>query len=166
MTGPDDAGIERLALRLIDRTLPKTEWTHAGHFAAALWLCRHRRDLAAPDAIRTLITRYNEATSTANTDTGGYHHTITLASMAAAAGCLADCTPGTPLPVVLASLLASRLGSPGWLLAHWSAGTLFSVAARRQWVAPDLAPLPFPTPCASDRPAGDRRAGIGQAARP
>ena len=140
---PDDAGIECLALRLIDRTLPKQEWTHAGHFAAALWLCRHRRDLTAPDEIRTLITRYNEATNTANTDTGGYHHTITLASMTAAAGCLAGCAPGTPTHVVLASLMASRLGNPDWLLAHWSRRTLFGVTARREWVAPDIAPLPF-----------------------
>ncbi len=85
----DEAAIERVALGVIDRTLPKTEWTHAGHFAAALWLCRHRRELTQSDEIRTLISRYNEATKTANTDTGGYHHTITLASMRGAADYLA-----------------------------------------------------------------------------
>ncbi len=158
MTLPDDAGIERLALRLVDRSLPKQEWTHAGHFAAALWLCRHRRDLTAPDGIRTLITRHNEATNTPNTDTGGYHYTITLASMGAAADRLAGCTPGTPLHAVLASLMASRLGHPGWLLAHWSREKLFGVAARREWVAPDLEPLSFQTPCGPGLPAGDRRA--------
>ncbi|GFE94913.1 hypothetical protein DmAi_29720 [Acetobacter persici] len=36
MSFSDDKSIERLALRLIDRSLPKNEWTHAGHFAAAL----------------------------------------------------------------------------------------------------------------------------------
>ena len=32
-----DADIERIALGVVDRTLPKPEWTHAAHFAAALF---------------------------------------------------------------------------------------------------------------------------------
>jgi hypothetical protein len=37
----------------------------------------------------------------------------------------------------------SAQGRSDWLLARWRRETLFSVAARRDWVAPDLAPLPF-----------------------
>jgi len=139
----DEAAIERVALGVIDRTLPKSEWTHAGHFAAALWLCRHRRELTTADEIRALISRYNEVTGTANTDTGGYHHTITLASMRAAADHLASHSADAPLDVVHSGLMASRYGDPGWLLAYWSRELLFSVAARRGWIGPDLAPLPF-----------------------
>lgn len=40
-----DAAIEHIALGVIDRTLPKTDWTHAAHFAAAVWLLRYRPDL-------------------------------------------------------------------------------------------------------------------------
>jgi hypothetical protein len=137
----DDAAIARIASRVIDRSLPKSAWTHAAHFAAALWLCRHRRDLTGADAIRALISGYNAATGTANTDTGGYHHTITMASMRAAADGLAAHPESTPLAVVHAALMASRYGDPGWLLAFWSRDLLFSVAARRGWVEPDLAPL-------------------------
>ncbi|WP_293907088.1 hypothetical protein [Phenylobacterium sp.] len=43
----------------------------------------------------------------------------------------------------LAALLASPYGRPDWLLAHWSRDVLFSVQARREWVEPDLQPLPF-----------------------
>jgi hypothetical protein len=43
----------------------------------------------------------------------------------------------------LNELLASRYGRSDWLLAHWSRPVLFSVAARRAWVEPDLQPLPF-----------------------
>lgn len=139
----DEAAIERVALGVIDCTLPKSEWTHAGHFAAAIWLCRHRRDLTEADAIRTLISRYNEATKTANTDSGGYHHTITLASMRGAADCLASHPEGTPLHVVHSALMGTRLGDPDWLLAYWSREVLFSVPTRRGWVEPDLTPLPF-----------------------
>ena len=143
MSLSDELSIERLALALLDRTLPKTEWTHAGHFAAALWLCRHRPARTAPDAIRRIITRYNEATDTPNTEGGGYHHTITLASMRAAADHLDRAGAAAPLHRVLAALMASELGHRDWLMAYWTRETLFGVAARRNWIAPDRAPLPF-----------------------
>lgn len=128
---------------MIDCSLPKAEWTHEGHFAAALWLLRYGPDLATPGAMRGLIMRYNEATNTPNTDSGGYHHSITVASLRAAAHHLAEHAPDEPLHEVLAALMASPHGRSDWLLAHWRRETLFSVAARRDWVAPDLAPLPF-----------------------
>jgi hypothetical protein len=143
MTFPDDSAIERLALGVIDRTLPKTAWTHAGHFAAALWLLRKRPDLTTPREIRRLIMSYNEATDTPNTDTRGYHHTITLASLRAAARCLRDHGPDASLVTVHGSLMMSALGQPDWLLSYWHSDTLFSVSARLAWVAPDLATLPF-----------------------
>lgn len=139
----DDNSIEHLAHRMIDRTLPKSEWTHEGHFAAALWLLRYRPELTAPDEIRALIMQYNEATNTPNTDTGGYHHTITLASMRAAATCLIGSEDDASLHRVLANLMTSRLGRSDWLLDYWERETLFSVAARKAWVEPDRAPLPF-----------------------
>ena len=89
--------------------------------------------------------RYNDATNTANTDASGYHHTITLASMGAAADCLDRLESGTPLHVALRRLMASDLGHPDWLLAYWERDTLFSVQARRGWIEPDRAPLPFST---------------------
>ncbi|MCT2400208.1 hypothetical protein [Novosphingobium mangrovi (ex Huang et al. 2023)] len=143
MTLSDDSSIESLALRFIDARLPKAEWTHEGHFAAALWLCRHRPDLAAPDEIRTLITRYNAATGTPNTETEGYHHTITLASMRAAHHHLRSHAPDAPLHQVLRALMASAHGRTDWLLAYWHRDTLFSPAARRAWHAPDKADMPF-----------------------
>ncbi len=114
----DEAAIERIASGVIDRTLSKSEWTHAGHFAAALWLCRHRHDLIEASAIRRLICRYNEATGTASTDTGGYHHTITLASMRGAAAHLASHPKNAPIHVVHSALMASYFGDPNWLFAY------------------------------------------------
>lgn len=139
----NDADVERLARAMIDCSLPKAEWTHEGHFAVALWLLRYRPELAEHDAMRRLISRYNEATNTPNTDDGGYHHSITIASLRAAAHHLAARGPDTPINVVLAAVMASAQGRSDWLLAHWRRETLFSVAARRDWVPPDLAPLPF-----------------------
>lgn len=137
-TALTDDDIARIAARVLDRTLPKPEWTHAAHFAAALWMLKHRDAFAEmPDAIRA----YNEATGVANTETEGYHETITLASLRAAKACLAE-RPDAPLSDRLAALLAGPHGKSGWLLAHWSKPVLFSVEARRTWVEPDLQPLP------------------------
>lgn len=141
MTTLTDTDIDRIARGVIDRTLPKPEWTHAAHFAAALWIItRH-----GPDAERLmpgLIRAYNEATNTPNTDTGGYHETITLASLRAARFMLAA-HPDTGLSDVLAALMAREFGKSGWLLAYWRKETLFSVEARRAWVEPDVQALPF-----------------------
>lgn len=138
-----DLAIERIALGIIDRSLPKRDWTHEGHFAAALWLCRYRPELTRAEAIRTLISNYNDATDTPNTDTSGYHHTITLASMRAAQHFVDGDASEAPLYIVLSKLMASRFGKSDWLLVHWSREVLFSVSARRKWVDPDLTPLPF-----------------------
>jgi hypothetical protein len=136
-----DAEIEHIGHGLITRTLPKPEWTHAAHFAAALWLLsRSERDAFAqmPDLIRA----YNESTGVANTDQGGYHETITIASLRAARAHLAARATAS-LYEVLNDLLASEYGRSEWLLRHWSRALLFSVTARRAWVPPDLQPLPF-----------------------
>jgi len=136
-----DADIERIARGLIDRTLPKSEWTHAAHFAAAFWLLSHPgRD--ALHEMPGLIRAYNEATGGINTDSAGYHETITLASLRAANVWLAA-RHGEPLHESLTALLASDFGRSDWPLTYWSRALLFSPAARRAWVEPDLRPLPF-----------------------
>jgi hypothetical protein len=136
-----DEDIERIAAGVIARSLPKPQWTHAAHFAAALWLLsRPGRDAAAE--MPGLIRAYNAATGVPNTDTSGYHETITQASLRAARAWLAR-DPGAPLSEVLAALLASPHGRSDWLLAHWTPERLFSPEARRTWQDPDLQPLPF-----------------------
>jgi hypothetical protein len=136
-----DSDIERIGLGVATRTLPKPEWTHAAHFAAAFWLLA-RPDCDAMHEMPGLIRAYNEATGVANTDTSGYHETITLASLRAARAWL-KARPHEALHVSLKELLASDYGRSDWLLAYWSKPLLFSVEARRTWVEPNLRPLPF-----------------------
>jgi hypothetical protein len=135
-----DAEIAAIGEGLCDRRLPKAAWTHAAHFAAALWLISNGRDGETPRLIRA----YNLAVGGVNSDAEGYHETITQASLAAARAFLAD-RAGQPLHQVCNDLLASPYGRSDWLLKYWSRERLFSVAARRGWLTPDLAPLPFQT---------------------
>jgi hypothetical protein len=88
-----------------------------------------------------LIRAYNESTGVANTDTSGYHETITLASLRVIRQWLAS-RAHLPLHEVLNELLASNLGRSDWVLQYWSKRLLFSVEARRRWVQPDLEELP------------------------
>jgi len=128
---------------LLACTLPKAQWTHAAHLAAAAWVIALRKELDPARDMPDIIRRYNLATGTPNTDTGGYHETITQASLRAVAAFLAQLEQGTPLHEACNGLLQSPLGDKGWPLRYWSPDTLFSVQARRSWVEPDLAPLPF-----------------------
>jgi hypothetical protein len=138
-----DAEIAAIGEALLARTLPKPGWTHAAHFAAALWLIKCRPDLPARTRMPGIIRAYNEATGVANTATEGYHETITLASLGAAASHI-EANPNGALHVLANTLLAGPCGDKNWLLAYWSRARLFSPRARANWIEPDLAELPFP----------------------
>ena len=142
MVFQSDADIDAIGRGVSERTLPKSQWTHAAHFAAAFWVLT-RPDMDATRDMPGLIRAYNEATGVANTDTSGYHHTITLASLRAARAWLAR-RGNRPLHALLNELLASDQGRSDWPLEYWSKSLLFSVEARRSWTEPDLRPLPFP----------------------
>jgi len=141
MTSLNDTDIERIVHGVIARTLPKAEWTHAAHFSAALWIITQHGDDGAR-VMTGLIRAYNEATGTPNTDTSGYHETITLASLRAARSVL-QAHEGAALSRVLEALMASDFGKSGWPLVYWRKETLFSAEARRTWVEPDLQEFGF-----------------------
>jgi hypothetical protein len=139
----NEAEIVHIGEGLAGRTLPREEWTHAAHFAAALWLMRYRPGLDPPRDMPGLIRAYNESVGRTNDDTGGYHETITQASLRAARGVLNAYPADMPVYRIINALMSSCLANPNWLLEYWSRDRLMSVAARRRWLEPDLKPLPF-----------------------
>lgn len=142
MSFETDADIAALLDAFRGRTLPKEKWTHAAHWAAALGLIAEDEAAAHRD-MPGMIRAYNESVDGRNTETEGYHETITIASLKAAAHALSGAPEGTPLHVVLSGLLAGPCGKPDWILDYWRKETLFSVKARREWVEPDVCALPF-----------------------
>ena len=137
-----EAEVEALGEGMIARSLPKARWTHAAHFAAAVWILERRPDLTAERDMPGLIRAYNESVGGTNSDAEGYHETITQASLRAVRAHLAA-QPGRPLHEAVNALMASPLGRSDWLLDYWSRPALFSVEARRAWREPDLRPLLF-----------------------
>ena len=135
------APLDELAARFTAAAIPATEWTHEINLAMGTWhVARFGAD-AALEQLREGIRRLNTAHGTIDSDTRGYHETITRAYVRLIADFLRG-RPGETPDVAVAALLASPLAARDVLLRHYSKATLFSVAARRGWVEPDLAPLP------------------------
>lgn len=143
MSFHNDAEIDRIATGIICLSLPKRDWTHAAHFAAAVWFVESP-DYNAQRDMPGIIWRYNEATGVENTDTDGYHETITQASLIATTHMITKAGSGLSLFEKANQILSSPYGKPDWLLAYWSKDVLFSLQARRVWVAPDIKPLRLP----------------------
>jgi GMP synthase-like glutamine amidotransferase len=57
-----DDEIVAIGRGLATRTLPKSDWTHAAHFAAALWLLPFHPEIDATQMMPKLIRAYNQAT--------------------------------------------------------------------------------------------------------
>jgi hypothetical protein len=57
--------------------LPKSEWTHAAHVAMAAWHAYEYGVDATFARMKAGIIRHNESVGTANTETSGYHETLT-----------------------------------------------------------------------------------------
>src|SRR5262245_56534600 len=97
---------------------------------------------AALDRLRAGIRRLNAAHGTIDAATRGYPETITRAYVRVIAAFLGGRPPAESLDGSVAALLAGPLAARDLLLRHYSRERLFSVAARRGWVEPDLEPLP------------------------
>ena len=130
----------RICDGLKERTLPKPEWTHAAHLTAAAVLLDQGGLVRAEAEMPGLIRAYNEATGVPNTDSDGYHHTITLFYLRKIAQFAAP-LKNDPLAQRITKLLASPLAERSYPLNYYSQARLFSVEARRHWAAPDLKAL-------------------------
>jgi hypothetical protein len=123
-----------------DGTLPRARWTHRGHLTAGFWYLTLHPLAVALSTMRVRIRRHNEAVGTPNTDSSGYHETITRLFLIGISAHIARHAE-LRFEQSLAALLASELVESRWPLRFYSQELLFSAEARRQWVEPDLAPL-------------------------
>jgi hypothetical protein len=137
-----DEEVAAIGNGLFDRTLPKAEWTHAAHFASAIWVIRCRPEVDAAIALPPAIRAYNEATGVANTDSTGYHETITQASLRVARA-FVERDVSLALFETCNAVMSSRFGRSDWIFEFWSRPLIFSPVARKIWVEPDLRVFPF-----------------------
>jgi hypothetical protein len=137
-----DAEIEHLGEGLLARTLPREKWTHEAHLAATTYLLLKRPDIDLDKQLPEIIRKYNESVGGVNSDSEGYHETITRVFLRGLRLFLAEADVREPLHELVNELLVSPMGGRDWPLRFYSPQRLFSVEARRDWVWPDLRSIP------------------------
>jgi len=135
------ADIEAFVREFEAGTLPKPRWTHEAHLLVALWYLAQHDESGALPVVRQRIRAYNDAVGTLNSDTSGYHESLTRLYLRGIAAHRAT-RPAAPIAAAFTDLLGTPLASREWPLSYYSRERLFSVAARRGWVPPDLKSLP------------------------
>ena len=135
----DDTAVRHVGEGLLARTLPKPEWTHEAHLAACLWLLRERPDFLHERDMPGTIRSYNVAVGGENTDSAGYHETLTQLYIRGVRAFAETLPEGIGLVAAVNALLTSEIGDRQWPLCFYSQERLFGVEARRGWVEPDLA---------------------------
>ena len=138
----DDSEIVRIGEGLLARTLPRPDWTHEAHLAATTYLLTRRPDVDIDQELPGIIRAYNESVGGVNSDSEGYHETITRLFLHGVRLFLSEADPDEPLHELVNELLLSPMGRRDWPLRFYSAERLFSVEARRKFVPPDIAALP------------------------
>ena len=137
-----DAEIEHIGEGLIARTLPRPEWTHEAHLATTTYLLTRRPDIDIDKQLPGFIRAYNESVGGVNSDSEGYHETITRLFLHGVRLFLAEADPKAPLHELVNELLLSPMGRRDWPLRFYTPARLFSVEARRHFIPPDIAALP------------------------
>ena len=136
----DGAAVRHVGEGLIARTLTRPEWTHEAHLAACAYILVERPDIVPERDLPGIIRSFNESVGGTNSDTEGYHETITQLYIRAIRLFLARTDVALPLVEKVNALLKAPEGSRDWPLRFHSPERLFSKQARLGWVEPDLAP--------------------------
>ena len=136
-----DEAVAHVGEGLLARTLPREAWTHEAHLAATTWLVLKRPEIELDTELRGIISRYNESVGGTNSDSEGYHDTITLAYLRGIRLFLSGADATRPIHELVNELLMTPMGRRDWPLRFWSKERLMSVEARRRWVEPDLKAL-------------------------
>jgi hypothetical protein len=126
---------------MVARILPRAEWTHEAHLAATTYLLLRRPDIDLDKELPDLIRRYNESVGGVNSETEGYHETITRVFLRGVRVFLSEADTSEPLHELVNELLLSPMGRRDWPLRFYSRKRLFSVEARRSFMEPDIAAL-------------------------
>ena len=137
-----DAAVARVGEGLLARNLPREEWTHEAHLAATTYLLLRHPEIDLDKELPHLIRRYNESVGGVNSDSEGYHDTITRVFLHGIHLFLGEADLNEPMHELVNELLLSPMGRRDWPLRFYSRDRLLSVEARRHFIPADIAALP------------------------
>lgn len=136
--------IDLFISRFESKTLPKPEWTHEAHLVVAIWYLSKYPFEKAAELVRTNIWNHNASVGTPNSDSEGYHETITLFWLRIAHLFMEDHSEHT-LAEMCNAFIDSDLGKSAYPFEFYSCNLLFSTEARKAWIDPNIKHLPpFP----------------------
>ena len=128
--------------RFEDGTFPKAEWDHQAHVVmAASYLLAHPMEQAT-EIIRRRIPAYNVAQGGQNTDTSGYHETLTIFWIRVVAAFLASLDPALSRVEKVGRVAEHFAARRGLFRHYYSFDVPASTEARKRWIEPDLLALP------------------------
>lgn len=126
------------------KTLPAKEWTHEAHLITGLW---HVAELGYEKAlieIRSNIPTYNESVGGMNTDSSGYHDTITFFWVWLLNEFWTRYSTGrASFEQACNQFLQSKYADRGNAFIFYTRDYLFTKEARLGIVKPDIQPLDF-----------------------
>ena len=132
-----DAEVNLLVKKFEERTLPKTEWTHAAHLTVGLYYCFHHPFGVAKNLMSDGIYWLNDAHGTPNTETSGYHETLTIFWLRTVKEFLDSRVKDDSL-ARLANDLVTYYNDTKLPFNFYSREYLFSAEARMSYVEPNL----------------------------
>ena len=136
-----DEEINLLIKAFENRTLTKAEWTHAAHLTVGLYYCFHHPFGVAKRLMGEGIYWLNVAHGTPNTETSGYHETLTVFWLKVVAAFLETHGRDKGLTALANDLILFYTDSK-LPLKFYSREILFSAGAREKYVLPDLRRFP------------------------
>jgi hypothetical protein len=121
-------------------TLAKEEWTHGAHILTGACYVRELGREAAIDKMRVCVRRFNESVGGKNTETSGYHETITVMWLRLLHGLWLESQPMGK--AAFARLAVERFEPQKAVFReYYGFDVVGSTEARLGWVEPDLKPL-------------------------
>jgi hypothetical protein len=118
-------------------SLPKERWTHGAHLLTGACYVHGLGEAAALERMRVCVRRFNESVGGKNTETSGYHETITVGWIKLLGGLLREVGPMER--AAFAALAMARFeGQRDIFKRYYDFDLVGSKDARLRWVAPNL----------------------------
>ncbi len=131
----DSATIDALISDFEHSAVSRDRWTHIAHLViAVVYLRKYASIDVALNALKPMILALNASNGVENTETNGYHHSVTKFMLIAVDMLMGNETLYEDVETVLASELRSGK-FPFYFYSHQCLG---SIECRKEWVNPDL----------------------------
>ena len=135
------AEIDHIVQGFQRQTLPKEEWTHRAHLITGLFFVMTEGLEASIGRMREGVKCYNLSVGTQNTDSGGYHESITIFFLHALHAFRKQVGEDKTFVDLVNRFDDTPLMDEAFIFRFYSKQLIFSVQARRELVESDRQPL-------------------------